>query len=123
MTARELGVVPVFAAIGATATASLLSRSAARATEGRGARAEERTPLGRESPNMRSPEAWTRKRIAETHATQKNRTTGTTGGRKSEAAMTGLRHAALHATQRSNGELGRVGQKSDVGTAVPSTAS
>eukprot|EP00965_Chrysotila_dentata_P256144 6212451-Pleurochrysis_carterae.AAC.7 len=81
LTARELGDMPVFVATGATATAALFvvatgkgaaqafsarsskvraSRSAARATEGRGACLEEGAPPGRKSPNMRSSEAWTR---------------------------------------------------------------
>eukprot|EP00965_Chrysotila_dentata_P169367 5593182-Pleurochrysis_carterae.AAC.1 len=70
--------MPVFAAAGATAAATLFvvatkkgaaqassarsgnvraSRSAARATEGRGMCLEEEASPGRESPNMRSPEA------------------------------------------------------------------
>eukprot|EP00965_Chrysotila_dentata_P123003 4065376-Pleurochrysis_carterae.AAC.2 len=54
---------------------------------------------------MRSPEAWTRKRMGETHATQRSRTTGATGARKSDAATTG-RYAAPHARARSDGESG-----------------
>eukprot|EP00965_Chrysotila_dentata_P177222 5852902-Pleurochrysis_carterae.AAC.7 len=71
---------------------------------------------------MRSPEAWTRKRMEERHATHRSRTTGATGARKSEAATTG-RHAALHARDRSNGESDQDGQESAVGTPVSPTAS
>eukprot|EP00965_Chrysotila_dentata_P116056 3836879-Pleurochrysis_carterae.AAC.1 len=71
---------------------------------------------------MRSPEAWTRKRMGEAHATHRSRTTGATGARKSETTMTG-RHAALHAKECSDGEPGEDGQDSAVGTSVPPTAS
>eukprot|EP00965_Chrysotila_dentata_P081393 2687383-Pleurochrysis_carterae.AAC.2 len=98
LTVRELGDMPVLAATGATATAALgsvwASRSAARTTEGRGMCSEDGAPPGSESPNMRSPEAWTRKRMGETHATHRSRTTGATGDKKSEATMTG-KHIAL----------------------------
>eukprot|EP00965_Chrysotila_dentata_P223147 6193405-Pleurochrysis_carterae.AAC.5 len=139
LTAREAEDMPVLAATGATATAARCvvqrekerrkhvvlgaessaraSRSAARATEGRGACLKEGAPPGRESPNMRSPEAWTRKRIGETHATRRSRTTGATGARKSEAATTRIR-AALYARERSDGESGQDGQESAVGTPV-----
>eukprot|EP00965_Chrysotila_dentata_P082375 2718994-Pleurochrysis_carterae.AAC.1 len=60
---------------------------------------------------MRSPEAWTRKRMGEEHATHRSRTTGATGARKSEATIT-RRHAALHARERSDGESGEDGQDS-----------
>eukprot|EP00965_Chrysotila_dentata_P221035 6192150-Pleurochrysis_carterae.AAC.1 len=71
---------------------------------------------------MRSPEAWTRKRMGEAHATHRSRTTGVTGARKSEATMTG-RHAALHARERRDSESGQDGQDSAVGTPVSPTAS
>eukprot|EP00965_Chrysotila_dentata_P049989 1656489-Pleurochrysis_carterae.AAC.1 len=66
--------------------------SAVRLTEGSGASRAGTASL-KESPNMRSPEAWTRKRMGDAHATQRRRTTGATGARKSDAARTG-RHAA-----------------------------
>eukprot|EP00965_Chrysotila_dentata_P259735 6213659-Pleurochrysis_carterae.AAC.2 len=56
-----------------------------------------------------------------THATQRSRTTGATGARKSDATTIG-RHAALHARARSDGESGRDGQESAVGTPVAPTA-
>eukprot|EP00965_Chrysotila_dentata_P136368 4509887-Pleurochrysis_carterae.AAC.1 len=120
---RALGDMPVFAATGATAAAALFvvatrkgaaqasstwsgnvraSRSAACTVEGRGVCLGDGAPPGSESPNMRFPEAWTRKRMGEAHATHRSRTTGVTGARKSEATMTG-RHAALHARERSDG--------------------
>eukprot|EP00965_Chrysotila_dentata_P138984 4596212-Pleurochrysis_carterae.AAC.1 len=57
------------------------SRTKVRATEGRGALRDGAASC-REDPNMRVPEAWTRKRMGETHATQRSRTTGATGARK-----------------------------------------
>eukprot|EP00965_Chrysotila_dentata_P118685 3924055-Pleurochrysis_carterae.AAC.1 len=71
---------------------------------------------------MRSPEAWTRKRMGEAHATQRRRTTGETGARKSDAATT-WRHAALHARAWSDGEAGGDGQESAVDTPAAPTAS
>eukprot|EP00965_Chrysotila_dentata_P034175 1137444-Pleurochrysis_carterae.AAC.2 len=135
LTVRELGDMPVFAATGATATAALFvvatkkgeaqassrssalsgnvraSRTAARTAEGRGMCLEDGASQGSESLNMRSPEAWSRKRRGETHATHRSMTTGATGARKCEATMTG-RHIALHARERSDGESGQDGQDS-----------
>eukprot|EP00965_Chrysotila_dentata_P083407 2751147-Pleurochrysis_carterae.AAC.1 len=71
---------------------------------------------------MRSPEAGTRKRMGETHATQRSRTTSATGARKSEAATTGG-HAALHARERIDGESGQDGQESAMGMPVSPAAS
>eukprot|EP00965_Chrysotila_dentata_P106339 3512526-Pleurochrysis_carterae.AAC.1 len=142
LTALEAEDTPVLAETGATATAAWCvvaarngaaqassvrsgnaraSMSAARETEGRGAGLEGRAPC-RESPSMRSPEAWTRKRMEETHVTQRSRTTGATGARKSDTATIG-RHAALHARARGDGEPGRDGQESAVDTPAAPTAS
>eukprot|EP00965_Chrysotila_dentata_P069383 2292922-Pleurochrysis_carterae.AAC.1 len=85
--------------------------SAVRTTGGRGA-SRDGTASRRESPNMRLPEAWTRKRMGEAHATQRRRTAGATGARKSDAATTGRHTAALHARARSDGEAGGDGQDS-----------
>eukprot|EP00965_Chrysotila_dentata_P101667 3356561-Pleurochrysis_carterae.AAC.1 len=94
--------------------------SAVRTTEGSGA-FRDGIASRRESPNIRSPEAWTRKRMGEAHATQR-RTTGATGARKSDAATTGS-HAVLHARARSDREAGGDGQDSAVGTPAVPTAS
>eukprot|EP00965_Chrysotila_dentata_P108647 3589098-Pleurochrysis_carterae.AAC.2 len=140
--ALEAEETPVLAETGATATAARCaamatrncvaqassarsgeiraSRSAVRATEGRGA-LRDAVASRRESPNMRSLEAWARKRMGETHASQRRRTAGATGARKSDAAATG-RHAALHARALSDGEVGGDGQESAVGTPVAPTA-
>eukprot|EP00965_Chrysotila_dentata_P260192 6213813-Pleurochrysis_carterae.AAC.1 len=73
------------------------SRSVTLADEASEARSDE-LPPSRANPNMRSPEAWTRKRMRVTDATHNSRTTGAAGARKSEAAKMG-RHAALHISQ------------------------
>eukprot|EP00965_Chrysotila_dentata_P185433 6121937-Pleurochrysis_carterae.AAC.1 len=142
LTALEAEDTPALAATSATATAarcvvgtrkgaaqapSASERKRQGVTErgtrdrGEGACLKAGAPPRRESPNMQSPEAWTRKRMRETHATQRSRTTGATGARKSEAATTG-RHAALHARARSDGESGQDGQESTVDTPEASTA-
>eukprot|EP00965_Chrysotila_dentata_P121957 4031045-Pleurochrysis_carterae.AAC.1 len=78
--------------------------SAVRTIEGSGA-SRDGGASHRESLNMRLPQAWIRKRMGEAQATQRRRTTGATGARKSDAATTG-RDAALHARARSDGEAG-----------------
>eukprot|EP00965_Chrysotila_dentata_P082170 2711780-Pleurochrysis_carterae.AAC.3 len=129
LTARELGDMPVFASCSAlfvvatrkgAAQASnarsgdvRASRSAARSTEGRGTCLEEGAPSGRESPDIRSPETWTMKRMGQTHATHRSRTTGATGARTIEAATTG-RHAALYAGERIDVESGQDAGKSQL---------